>query len=202
MSLWSGLKSIIAPVAPILGTVIGGPAGTIAGAMIAKKLGVEATPEAVQQALQADPNAASKLAQIEAENRGDLDKLYAEAVLAEVHEQNQTMRAEIASQDKFVRRWRPFFGYVTAICFLAQFLMVLIVGTYTVIWDPDHITQTFNGLFQICSALTSTWAIALSVLGVSIAQRSRDKQIAAGHPPEPSLIGAITQRLIGGTQRG
>jgi hypothetical protein len=59
---------------PALGGLFGGPLGSTIGGLVGKgvaaALGVEATPQAVTAAIQADPNAAAvKLAQIEAETK-------------------------------------------------------------------------------------------------------------------------------------
>lgn len=56
--------------APILGTLIGGPVGTIAGAAIgalAEALGTSATPEAVKNAIETQPGAAAIVQQVEAD---------------------------------------------------------------------------------------------------------------------------------------
>lgn len=56
--------------APILGTLIGGPVGTIAGAAIgalAEALGTPATAEAVKEAIETRPDAAAIVKQVEAE---------------------------------------------------------------------------------------------------------------------------------------
>lgn len=63
---WSDIGSIIAPMAPTIGRMLGGflpfPGGGLAGEwagnLLAKHLGVEATPEAVADAVRAEPEAA------------------------------------------------------------------------------------------------------------------------------------------------
>lgn len=61
------LKKISIPAA----TALGGPAGTVAATIIAGALGSEKTPQAIVEAVKADPQAALKIAEIEA----DLAKL-------------------------------------------------------------------------------------------------------------------------------
>lgn len=64
------IQSLIKAGAPILGTVIGGPVGTLAGAAIgalAEALGTPPTPEAVKQAIETQPGAAAIVRQVEAE---------------------------------------------------------------------------------------------------------------------------------------
>ena len=72
---WSSLAGQLAQIGlPALGTLFGGPLGGTIGAVVGKSiaatLGVPATPEAVSQAVAADPSgAAVKLAEIEAETK-------------------------------------------------------------------------------------------------------------------------------------
>jgi hypothetical protein len=62
--------------APILGTLIGGPVGTIAGAAIgalAEALGTPATAEAVKEAIETRPDAAAIVKQVEATKATELN---------------------------------------------------------------------------------------------------------------------------------
>jgi hypothetical protein len=59
------LADLLKSVAPGLATVVAGPLGGAAVSMIAKKLGVEDTVEAVTKAVQNDPDAALKLREID-----------------------------------------------------------------------------------------------------------------------------------------
>lgn len=59
------LSGLLKNVAPGLATVVAGPLGGMAVRAIAEKLGVEDTVEAVSKAIQEDPEAAAKLAEID-----------------------------------------------------------------------------------------------------------------------------------------
>jgi hypothetical protein len=59
------LLALLKSAAPALATVVAGPLGGMAVKAIADKMGVADTVEAVTQALQADPQAAAKLAEID-----------------------------------------------------------------------------------------------------------------------------------------
>jgi len=69
---WSDISGLVGKAAPLIGTVLGGPAGATVGAMVASALGVDAEPDAVAKAIQADPQAAVKLKQLQLENEQDL----------------------------------------------------------------------------------------------------------------------------------
>lgn len=103
MSTWKDVGSAITKVAPALGSVFG-PAGAAVGGLVgvigkAFGLGDSPTPDAVLTALQSSPDAAVKLAQIEADHK---DKILAALVAmrqadsADVSEVNQTIRADMA----------------------------------------------------------------------------------------------------------
>lgn len=77
---WSKLTKFVSKAAPILGTAIGGPIGGLAGgaiSLITSAFGIEATddPEAIYEAIKADPQAVVKLKQIELENKTQLQKI-------------------------------------------------------------------------------------------------------------------------------
>lgn len=93
---WNDLAETVAKVAPAAGGALGGPAGAAVGGIIARVLGVDESPQAVAQALQADPEAAIKLRRIEADIESSLIKGRAQAVTAE------------ANGDSWLQRsWRP-----------------------------------------------------------------------------------------------
>lgn len=103
---WKDAGAAITKYAPALGAAVAGPAGGMAGTLIsvigkAFGLGDNPTPDAVITALQTNPDAAVKLAQIEADHK---DKILAaliamrQADSADVSEVNQTIRADEAGQ--------------------------------------------------------------------------------------------------------
>ncbi|MFP4313379.1 MAG: 3TM-type holin [Alphaproteobacteria bacterium] len=89
------------------------------------------------------------------------------AALAEV---NQSLRAEIASEDKYVRRMRPTFGYLMAITWAAQMLAI----AYVIVFD----TKSAGIIMSAMASLSAIWAVGLSVLGIYVYKRSEDKKIA------------------------
>jgi hypothetical protein len=64
---------------PVIGTILGGPAGGTIGTLIASKLGVEATPEAVAEAIEKDPEIKLKLLALQNDHEQEMGKLYLEA---------------------------------------------------------------------------------------------------------------------------
>jgi Holin of 3TMs, for gene-transfer release len=99
---------------------------------------------------------------------------------------NATMRAEAASGDAYVRRWRPTFGYAVALTWTATMGAV----SWAIVTQPMQAPA-------IIAALVNTspiWGIALAVLGVAVVKRSHDKAGSAGSEQPGGLLG----RLVGG----
>ena len=63
--MWDNIKELIGTSAPVLGTLIGGPAGGAVGGLISKVLGVDNTPEAIELALMNNPDALLKIKELE-----------------------------------------------------------------------------------------------------------------------------------------
>jgi hypothetical protein len=80
---------------------------------------------------------------------------------------NESLRAEIASEDKYVRRMRPTFGYIIAATWAAQMLAV----AFVILENPEKAPVLLNAL----SSLDTIWTVGLSVLGIYIYKRSREK---------------------------
>lgn len=89
MSRWAQVGATIADMAPMLGTIVGGPAGTAVGALIASTLGTANNPEAVMAKLRSDPEAALKLKQLEADERGNIRAHILGMAQAEMADQQQ-----------------------------------------------------------------------------------------------------------------
>ena len=75
---WRDLASTVGKAAPILGTLLGGPAGAAVGSIIASALGTGNTAEDVSAAMQADPAAMVKLREVEAAKTVRLQELAAD----------------------------------------------------------------------------------------------------------------------------
>lgn len=115
---------------------------------------------------------------------------------------NETMRTEMASGDPYVRRWRPTWGYITAAAWLLQSLAIggAVGGAVaaTLASDAAAARALLSGAADLLSALTVQWGVALTVLGVNVTSRSRDKQVAAGQTPPAGIVGRIVETVLPG----
>lgn len=189
---WKDLKGIVGKVAPILGSLLGGPAGGAVGALVSSVLGVENDPDEVQKALEADPNLLLKLREAEIEQQTQLKKMLVEAETQRMTQINETMRAELASGDKFKSYWRPLFGYIMALTWGA----IMLATTYQILFEPQNSANTIAALGQ----LSGLWGIGLAVLGINVWKRSDDKKLAFGQNPE-GLVSALAKRIREGGRR-
>jgi len=94
-------KSLISQGAPLLGGVLGGPAGAIAGKMVAGLFGADPeSPEEVMNAIQGDPDAMTKIREFEMKHKEKLQELQLEetkAFLADIQSARSREQAIVAA---------------------------------------------------------------------------------------------------------
>lgn len=94
---WSSIKEAVAKVAPIAGTLLGGPAGAAVGGLISSALGVEAKPEAVMSAL-GNPDNLLKLKELESSERQHLLSMQLQTLQAELGDTQNARAAHVNSK--------------------------------------------------------------------------------------------------------
>ena len=113
----------------------------------------QVTPEQMQEA----NRHIEKMAELEAQER--------ENAISQI---NESLRAEVASSDPYVRRMRPTFGYLIAITWAAQMLALA--------WVIIYETESASLVIEAMESLGTIWAVGLSVLGIYVYKRSEDKK--------------------------
>lgn len=185
---WSDLaRQVIGLGAPMLGTALGGPLGGAAGEILAKALGsAVSTPAAVQSALPAaDP---TKLAEAEAQ-WSEMIRAEAETQRTAIAETQQTIRAEIASENVVQRWWRPIYA-----CELTLECAVLWIVLVHEFWTGD--LQTINALVNATALLMAYWGFRFGVLGVYVSGRTREKVSAATGQDAPGVIEKLVKAVV------
>jgi len=86
--------------------------------------------------------------------------------LAEI---NTSLRTEISSEDMYVRRMRPTFGYLMAATWAAQMFGV----AYILVFRTEQASVVLNAV----ESLSMIWTVGLSVLGIYVYKRSEDKKV-------------------------
>lgn len=123
------------------------------------------------------------LAQTHLEKMAELETAHAETAMEEI---NKSLRAEIASQDKYVRRMRPTFGYLMALTWAAQMFGL----SYVIIFKTDKA----GDILEAMSSLGAIWAVGLSVLGIYVYKRSEDKKLFSG--AQPGFLSSFVQKHL------
>lgn len=153
---WKDIQADVAAAAPVLGTLIGGPAGGAIGSIVASALGTSNDAAAVQQAIRTSPDAAVKLRQIEADQKVKLQELVVTAAnnqliadTAAIASVNTSIQAEAKSDHWPTYSWRPFIGYTFGI-YVISLAALPLFHIQPVILTPD-ITLTIGGILGIAS---------------------------------------------------
>lgn len=127
--------------------------------------------EKVDEALKAGQITSEQLSEAN-RHLEEIAKIQSEEMKLSLSEINQTIRSEVVSQDLYVRRMRPTFGYIMAITWAAQMLAI----AYIIIFDTSRAGFIINAI----GSLTAIWGVGLSVLGIYVYKRSEDKKISNG----------------------
>ncbi len=198
---WQDVGKIASKFAPLVGTALAGPLGTGIGTIIAAEFGVDPVPDKVAQAIQADPQAALKLGEIESNNKLELQKALIAAQVAQMQEEtkqqqavNQTMQVEAQSQKWYVAGWRPYWGFVSGTAFLVVCTFVCYLGYRAVIVKDFSCLSVLPTLIGAFSAL---FAIPGAILGVTAWHRGKMQRAQAGEQPQPGILSSIAQRIAG-----
>lgn len=158
MSLtWKDIAGAVGTAAPVLGTLIGGPAGGAIGAMVSSALGCANTPDDVSKALAVNPDAAVKLAAIEADSKTQLQTLLVQAEAnrlaadtSAIQAVNTTMQTEDKAEHWPTYSWRPFVGFVFGVMFGGVYF-VLPLAHLPVPVVPTEAWMAIGGVLGVAS---------------------------------------------------
>lgn len=96
---WSDIGGIVGRAAPIVGTLLGGPAGAAVGALVASALNVPNDPDAVNVALAGSPDAMARIQELQLSARVELEKLAVQAETIRLQASGAQYAAEAADRD-------------------------------------------------------------------------------------------------------
>jgi hypothetical protein len=120
-----------------------------------------------------------------AEAMAGLQQKEFEVTLSEI---NQSLRAEVASTDPYVRRMRPTFGYLMALTWAAQMFGL----AYVVVFETEKAASVLEGM----ASLSAIWTVGLSVLGIYVYKRSEEKKSGVISSPG-SVIEKVVKSVTG-----
>lgn len=183
---WKDVAGKVGKFAPLLGTVLGGPAGGAIGGLVAAALGSGNDPDAISAAIDADPSAEAKLRELEERNRHDLESAHIRAAETSVREVNATMRVEASSSDAYVRRARP-----TLVYLIGLIVFVMVAGALAILATApvEALPAVVDGLIAVYGQLMVPLSLLCGAIGVYVRSRStHDKALESGRAPPAGLI--------------
>ena len=167
---WKDIAGTVGKAAPLLGTLLGGPAGGAVGAIIASALGTGGSADEVAQALATNPEAAIKLRQIEADRQVRLQELVAAHADAELRIAAED-RKDARQMQVSVKSRVP---AVLALSITGGFFGVLALMLWGV-WKPTD----NNALLILLGALGTSWGAVVNYYFGSSAGSARKDEIMA-----------------------
>lgn len=96
---WSDIGKAVGSAAPMVGTLLGGPAGAAVGALVASALGTRNDPEAVNAALAMNPDALAKVQELQINAKVQLQQLSVTAENNRLQAEAAQYSAEAADRD-------------------------------------------------------------------------------------------------------
>ncbi len=198
MGLWDGVKSVLSGILPIAAKVIDPTGGVVTG-LIANVLGVDDTPDAIEEGLKnATPAQIIELKKMELQHKETFanialrrEELQVTKEISTLQTVNQTMQAETKSKWWFSAFWRPFWGIVSALAFFVVVVFITILAYKAVIGGkPEAMVM----IPQLISAFAALFAIPGAILGVSAWHRGKMQRAEAGETKAWS--GGLTAALI------
>jgi hypothetical protein len=151
---WKDIGSIVGKAAPLLGTLLGGPAGAAVGGIIASALGTGNDPDEVNKAIAANPDALVKLREIEASRAVRLEELAADqakhAIATAAADRSSAREREAKTGDSFTPR---------ALALLVTFGFFGVLGYLMIYGRP---AEGGDALLVMLGALGGAWG---SVIG-------------------------------------
>ncbi len=189
---WSDLaQKVIGLGAPMLGQALGGPLGAAAGKILADAVGApETTPAVVNATLATRGADATAIAENLARAETEWVTALAEIGKAQVTEVGQTQRAEIASEDKLQRWWRPIYALELSLIECPGFTLTLLHA----LWFGHE--TSINGFASLSALLMTYFGARFGVLGVYVSGRTREKQTNATGELSPSLLSELAKALV------
>jgi len=164
------LKEVLSKAAPLLGLAVGGPGGAMIAGQVAKLFGAkEGDAEDLMNKINADPEATAKLWQFQLKHE--------EIISRNIAAVNQTMQAESKSERWPQYCWRPFWGFISALAFLALVMLVCLLAYRAIV---EGKVEAINMIPQLIFSMTSLFAVPGAILGVASWHRGKQKRELTG----------------------
>lgn len=188
---WSAVVPVVASLAPMAGSILGGlipfPGGSIIGQkfgeVIAKQFGLPATATATQlneaiatageETARAKINAAMEQARAEIAGFVAIEQAYLHAVETGIQQTGETMRLEIGHEHWFYTGWRPAIGWIFVLFALSFGTMLTAAAAAAAFFSNGKPLDILTNSWPIFLVYFSTLGL---MVGVYIPSRSMEKK--------------------------
>lgn len=197
---WSAVVPVVASLAPMAGSILGGlipfPGASLIGQkfgeVLAKQFGLPANATAGQlnsaivaageETARAKINAALEQSRAEIAGFVEVEKAYLKTVETGVIQVNETMRAEIGHEHWFFTGWRPAIGWIFVLFAMSFGTMLTVAAAAAAFYSNNRPLEILSNSWPIFLVYYSTLGL---MVGVYIPSRSMEKKavIETKQPP-------------------
>jgi len=171
---WKDIAGLVGKAAPILGTLLGGPAGGAVGGIIASALGTGNTADEVAAALQANPDAAVKLRELQDAKEIRFAELAAEQARLEISTAAQDRSSAREREARTGDTWTPRgLAILVTLGFFGVLAFLLLKG------KPE---QGGDALLVMLGSLGTAWASITAYYFGSSAGSAQKTELMARRP--------------------
>lgn len=169
--MWENIKSLLGSSAPLVGTLIGGPAGAAVGSLVANALGVENTPVAIERALQNSPDAMVAIKKLESEERISLKQLALQASAIALDERKAELADTQNARANHKDHWMP-----SAMTVMLAIMVSAMFGALFVFEPPKAYDQV---IIMVAGTVLGAFSTAVAFwLGSSRSSADKSKQLS------------------------
>ncbi len=167
---WADVGRAVAKAAPVLGSVLGGPVGAIAGAagsLIASALGCEPDPDDIQKTIAQSPDLLLKLKDLEIQQQAQLLQWQSQQVQAELSDR-------MSARDREVELAKSGHGASWATSIVS---VIVTVGFFAMLWmvlSGGKSELGDAGLMLLGTLASAFGAVVNYYLGSSLGSASKD----------------------------
>lgn len=140
---WSDIGNVVGRAAPMVGTLLGGPAGAAVGALVASALNVPNDPESVNAALASNPDALAKVTELQLNAKVQLQQLAVTAENNRLQADAAQYAAEAADRDsaRKLAASQPRDVIRPAVTIVVLLGTLLIIGAVFMGWNKEILTD-------------------------------------------------------------
>jgi hypothetical protein len=193
MSTWGDIAGIVGKAAPIVGTLLGGPAGAAVGGLISAALGTSNDPDSVSAALAADPANMEKVIEVQTNAKVQLQQIQADLAKAEIAAKTAQYQAEAtdraSARDLAAKQpndfMRPLLGLVIV-------LATVVVSFLIISGRADSVITNTTAAITVGTVIGYLFGEAKSVLGFYFGMTAEGSQTNAAIRDFATSPGAVT----------